>query len=68
MFNEHVRNEIDALDRRGEESSNIMTHVMQAYLECADNDFWEYVKRLHDGYEDGDDLKLASLMTKAKVK
>ena len=68
VFNECVRDQINSLSSRGEETADLLTNLFQGYLACSDKKFVDYIDKLKDDYEEGADIHYELLMTKAQQK
>jgi hypothetical protein len=52
-INKYINNQVDALNARGESSSDLMTNIFKAYATVQDKDFVRYIDDLKTQYEDG---------------
>ena len=52
-INKYINNQVDALNARGENSSDLMTNIFKTYTTVQDKDFVRYIDDLKTQYEDG---------------
>jgi hypothetical protein len=65
-FNEYVKSQVQILDSREEQTSDLLINLFKAYKVVKDVPFSGYIQMLQDTYEDGSrDLDATSLMNKA---
>ena len=68
-FNNHVRQQVKALNARGEQTLDLLTYLFKAYLTCPDEKFTNYITDLQTKHEDNDVVYTPQeLMLKAQNK
>jgi hypothetical protein len=67
-FNQYVREQLDALNARGETTQDLLANLFQTYKTCKDKDFVMYIKGKEDEYDDGEDIDEFQLMARAQNK
>mgnify|MGYP005846595275 CR=1 FL=1 len=67
-FNDYVREQMAALTSRGETSTDTLFNLFRAYLSCTDEKFTTYIQAYKDRYDEGDNVTIETLMTKAEQK
>jgi len=68
LFNEYVETQVAALDARGEESSDLLVNLFNAYTSISDSSFHPWIRAKKDAYNEGQDYTVAQLMNLAKNK
>ena len=52
-FNEHVKNQMDSLNARGQTTQDLLANLFKGYDETSDNTFRAYISKKQDDYHDG---------------
>jgi hypothetical protein len=67
-MNLHVQSLIEALNTRGETTTDLHTNLFKGYKAAKDEKFVEYIEKKEEYYEEGNDLGANELMSLAKTK
>jgi len=67
-MNLHVQSLIEALNARGETTTDLLTNLFKGYKAAKDEKFVEYIEKKEEYYEEGNDLGANELMSLAKTK
>jgi hypothetical protein len=67
-MNLHVQSLIEALNARGEMTTDLLTNLFKGYKVAKDEKFVEYIEKKEEYYEEGNDLGANELMSLAKTK
>lgn len=67
-FNLHVQALIEALNARGETTSDLLTNLFKGYLAAKDEKFVKYIEKKEEYYDEGNNLGANELMSLAKTK
>ena len=69
VFNDYVRENLDGLAARGEESLDVIAYLFKGYEAANDSKLADFIKRKRDSYEeDGIDLTPEELMSQTNNK
>jgi hypothetical protein len=64
----HVQSLLEALNARGETTTDLLTFLFKGYKAAKDEKFVEYIEKKEEYYEEGNDLGANKLMSLAKTK
>jgi hypothetical protein len=67
-MNLHVQSLIEALNARGETTTDLLTNLFKGYKAAKDEKFVAYIEKKEEHYEEGNDLGANKLMSLAKTK
>jgi len=67
-MNLHVQSLLEALNARGETTTDLLTNLFKGYKAARDEKFVEYIEKKEEYYEEGNDLGANELMSLAKTK
>lgn len=67
-FNRQVNGYLAQLNARDERTLDLMTNIIKGYKSCGDKRFVEYVNRLEERIDDGEDIDAATVMARALTK
>jgi hypothetical protein len=67
-MNLRVQSLIEALNARGETTTDLLTNLFKGYKAAKDEKFVEYIEKKEEYYEEGNDLGANELMSLAKTK
>ena len=68
VFNEYVKNQVQALAARGQSTTDLLTNIFKAYMSVPDRQFKAYINGKLERYEEGLSITPLQLMTWAKLK
>jgi hypothetical protein len=61
-FNEHVKNQMDSLNARGQTTQDLLANLFKGYEAALDNTFRAYISKKQDDYHDGVEIAPDHLM------
>jgi hypothetical protein len=64
----YVQNLLEALDARGETTTDFLANLFNGYAECSDKAFVRYIADKQEDYEEGKSIDSTELMTLAGSK
>ena len=67
-FNKYVQTLLEALNARGETTTDLLTNLFKGYAACSDKTFVKYIADKQADYEEGKDLEPNELMVLAENK
>jgi hypothetical protein len=67
-FNKHVQTLLEALNARGETTSDLLTNLFKGYAACSDKTFVRYIADKQAEYEEGQSFDPIELMVIAETK
>jgi hypothetical protein len=67
-FIAYVKNQVIALEAREETITDLLVNVFKGYVTAQDPEFALFIKRKKDGYDEGGDITVTSLMDAAENK
>ena len=67
-FNMYVRQKMMDLNYRGEESNDLYVNLFKGYMACSDSVFRNYIQRIKDRYDEGEDMTIDNILTKGLTK
>ena len=67
-FNKYVQTLLEALNARGETTTDLLTNLFKGYAACSDKTFVKYIADKQADYEEGKDLESNELMVLAENK
>jgi hypothetical protein len=67
-FNRHVRNLMDQLASRGEQSEDLLANLFEAYRSAPDKRFIQYIEMKINAYDEGENIQPLDLMQLAQNK
>ena len=67
-FNMYVRQKLMDLNYRGEVSNDLFVNLFKGYMACSDAVFRNYIQRLKDRYDEGEDMTVDFVLTKGLTK
>jgi hypothetical protein len=67
-FNRHVRDLMDQLASRGEQSEDLLANLFEAYRSAPDKRFVQYIEMKINAYDEGEDIQALELMQLAQNK
>jgi len=68
LFNQHVNDLVRLLVARNEDTTDLVTNLLNGYKECADKTFVDYVQCLEDRIDDGETIDANTLMSRCLTK
>jgi hypothetical protein len=68
QFNEHVNSLIMQLRARDEDTTDLLANLLKGYKCCSDRAFVDYVARLEDRIDDGEQIDSVTLMSRCLTK
>jgi hypothetical protein len=66
-MNLHVQSLIEALNTRGETTTDLLTNLFKGYKAAKDEKFVKYIEKKEEYYEEGNDLGANELMSLKKT-
>ena len=67
-FNFYVKAQVKALSARGETSSDLLVNLFRGYKVANDTEFFDFIRRKENSYEEGEDVNTNNLMAAALAK
>jgi hypothetical protein len=67
-FNQYVRELLDSLHARGEDTQDLLANIFEAYKSATDKDFVNYIKQKENDYDEGREIDPIVLMQLAQNK
>jgi hypothetical protein len=67
-FNQYVRELLDSLHARGEDTQDLLANLFEAYKSATDKDFVNYIKQKENDYDEGREIDPITLMQLAQNK
>jgi hypothetical protein len=67
-FNTYVQNLLEAIDARGEITTDLLTNLVKEYAACSDKTFVRYIADKQEDYEEGKNMYATELMILAENK
>jgi hypothetical protein len=67
-FNKHVQTLLEALNARGETTTDLLTNLFKGYAACSDKTFVRYISDKQAEYEEGRNFDPVELMVMAETK
>jgi hypothetical protein len=61
-FDKYVQNLLEALNARGETTTDLLTNLFKGYAACSDKAFVRYIAEKQDDYEEGKNIDATELM------
>ena len=67
-FNQYVRQKQQDLLYRGEDTQDLYANLFKGYMACSDGNFKAYIQRVIDRYNEGENMTINHILSKALTK